>query len=438
MSTKGLRKDPAWKYAHQANPHDRNAFTCNFCGKISKGGVCRAKQHIVGGYRNVDACKNCPTHVKEEIKEYIAKKKQEKEQTKLVPNFDEAVFEDDDHGDEDVVEIGHDGKRVMTSSGSKSSNVTFQFKRKKPRHLSSGPEILFKHRKDGKMEQKTLNEELRDARCQQFTRWMYVAGIPCNGVSYPNFPILDSGQCGLEKKVEPETKSWASSSQNQFISQLGTKVKVVDPDHDESPGSHLSLSVISKFLKAQTSSPEPIIEVASPDTSETRTSHLPLTAISKFLKGIPQSPHFFQLRNYSELVKKNLISGWDRTFEEVVEQIHALKVDDFWIRVRELWKTLEELQSLGYNVLLLRRRLVELHDILVELKWCKGKIFGLKNEAEIHRREKSRLEKEIIKLQAWVGREHICIKEALREVKAMENDLPKFETVFDNLALKPL
>ena len=34
------------------------------------------KKHLVGGYRNVTVCKKCSDYVKEEIKEYMSKKKE--------------------------------------------------------------------------------------------------------------------------------------------------------------------------------------------------------------------------------------------------------------------------------------------------------------------------------------------------------------------------
>ena len=39
------KQDPAYKYAVR-DPNDKNKFTCNFCGKATNAGVCRAKQHL--------------------------------------------------------------------------------------------------------------------------------------------------------------------------------------------------------------------------------------------------------------------------------------------------------------------------------------------------------------------------------------------------------
>ncbi|KAK9186604.1 hypothetical protein WN944_017992 [Citrus x changshan-huyou] len=167
-------------------------------------------------------------------------------------------------------------------------------------------------------------------------------------------------------------------------------------------------------------------------------SPLPLTMVTRILNGIPQSPHFYQLRNYSELTRNNLISAWDRIFEETVIEIHSLQAMDFWIRAKRLWKTIEELQNLGYNVIALRRRLVDLGDIMTELKWFQFQIKGLKIKAENHKMEKSRLLSLIENMQALAKKEEDCMESKLIEATKLENELPKFDAALAKLAIKPI
>ncbi|XP_057981693.1 uncharacterized protein LOC131166995 [Malania oleifera] len=167
-------------------------------------------------------------------------------------------------------------------------------------------------------------------------------------------------------------------------------------------------------------------------------SPLQLTTVSRFLKGIPQNPHFLHLRRYSELTQKNLISGWDRTFEETVEQLQALRADNFWVNAGKLWKTMEDLQSLGYNVILLRRRLVELSEVMMELRLFKSEVLELKEKAEFHRMEKSRLGSLILSLKAKAEREQASRDGILDQVEKMEEELPVFAGNLANFALKPL
>ncbi|WCJ19812.1 hypothetical protein M5689_002087 [Euphorbia peplus] len=159
---------------------------------------------------------------------------------------------------------------------------------------------------------------------------------------------------------------------------------------------------------------------------------------SRILKGITQSPHFYPLRTHSNCARTLLISVWDRIFEEAFEQIQSLKANDVWIRCRELWKTMEELQSLGYNVIPLRRRIVELSDLTRDLKLCILGIKRLKLKAENHRTEKSRLEFEIFKLQNMARKEEEKRNRAMDEVQEIEKELPKIDAVFAKILREPL
>ena len=54
---------------------DANTIVCNYCGKIIKRGITRAKEHLVGKLGNVASCKKTPAGVVEELKGYITNKK---------------------------------------------------------------------------------------------------------------------------------------------------------------------------------------------------------------------------------------------------------------------------------------------------------------------------------------------------------------------------
>jgi hypothetical protein len=164
---------------------------------------------------------------------------------------------------------------------------------------------------------------------------------------------------------------------------------------------------------------------------------LPLIKISRVLKGIPQSPHFFQLRKYSELAREKLIAAWDQTFEDIAKEVHDLKAKDFWVKARKLWKIMEDLQGMGYNVIPIRRRLVEITEVMVGFKNSKLKIWMLKNKAEDHRMEKSRLESIVVSLQMRAEREGMNMVKLLGEVDQIEKALPNYGVLVENLAMKP-
>uniref|UniRef100_A0A0R0I4P9 BED-type domain-containing protein n=1 Tax=Glycine max TaxID=3847 RepID=A0A0R0I4P9_SOYBN len=74
-ATRKNRTKPGWKYCHPLVKEDTNTIVCNYCGKITNGGIMRAKEHLVGKLGNVASCKKTPPDVIEKLKGYIANKK---------------------------------------------------------------------------------------------------------------------------------------------------------------------------------------------------------------------------------------------------------------------------------------------------------------------------------------------------------------------------
>uniref|UniRef100_A0A0R0FZH2 BED-type domain-containing protein n=1 Tax=Glycine max TaxID=3847 RepID=A0A0R0FZH2_SOYBN len=74
-ATRKNKTDSGWKYCHTLMEGDTNTIVCNFCGKITKGGITRAKQHLIGKSGNVVACKKTPPNIVEELKKYMTTKK---------------------------------------------------------------------------------------------------------------------------------------------------------------------------------------------------------------------------------------------------------------------------------------------------------------------------------------------------------------------------
>ena len=87
QSVDSSHKDPAWFHFTKIDPNNRNDLRCNYCGKITKGGAYRAKQHLVGGFRNTRACPKVPSHIREEIKSICQKNKLIRSQFSKLPPF---------------------------------------------------------------------------------------------------------------------------------------------------------------------------------------------------------------------------------------------------------------------------------------------------------------------------------------------------------------
>ena len=93
------RKDLGWKYARLPNEQDLNTIICTFYDKVTKGGIYRHKQHLVGGHRNANKCTKCPVHARQEMKDYMNGKKNQNEQLKM---RSEDLYEDFEDIDEEV------------------------------------------------------------------------------------------------------------------------------------------------------------------------------------------------------------------------------------------------------------------------------------------------------------------------------------------------
>ncbi|KAG4940713.1 hypothetical protein JHK82_044389 [Glycine max] len=74
-ATRKNKTGPGWKYCHPLVDGDTNTIVCNFCEKITKGGITRAKEHLIGKSGNVESCQKTPPNVVKELKEYMANKK---------------------------------------------------------------------------------------------------------------------------------------------------------------------------------------------------------------------------------------------------------------------------------------------------------------------------------------------------------------------------
>ncbi|KAH0634852.1 hypothetical protein KY284_037638 [Solanum tuberosum] len=92
--------DPGWKYGKRTSETNRAAVECNFCKKVTNGGIFGHKQHMIGTCRDVSQCEQCPDVVREEMKKYVDEKKEQKRQALLQSD----VTNIDDDKDEDMEE----------------------------------------------------------------------------------------------------------------------------------------------------------------------------------------------------------------------------------------------------------------------------------------------------------------------------------------------
>ncbi|KAJ0685123.1 putative transcription factor/ chromatin remodeling BED-type(Zn) family [Helianthus annuus] len=161
--------DPSRKYGTQ-DPNCRTNISCNFCGKMCKGGVYRLKQHLIGGFKNVVDCTKCPAHVRDEMLTYMQQKQMSKVENVMNGRIGGNFVDLDDEIDEEEEEL------------------QANYKPKKPR-VKGLMNMHFNSVRSPK--QQTMNEickkELRKNACKEISRWFLDAGLPYNAVNYASF-----------------------------------------------------------------------------------------------------------------------------------------------------------------------------------------------------------------------------------------------------------
>jgi len=93
------RSDPSWKHCHLMDESNLNTTIYNYCGKVMKGGVTRAKEHIMAKKGNVAACTKTPKNVRKELYK-LYKEKADNSSINL-----RYTVANDNHESEDEVEI---------------------------------------------------------------------------------------------------------------------------------------------------------------------------------------------------------------------------------------------------------------------------------------------------------------------------------------------
>lgn len=155
---KGLQQSPKWKYSHLLHEQEFNGLQngnilvyymnmnstlmCIFCDKVTKGGIYRSKQHLVGGYRNVNKHTKCLEHVREEIKDYASTQKSKNEQMNMKNQNANEDFDEEIDSRIGVTHISSGGSNRVGSFGK-----TMQSSLKRPRQIGLMDHFFTPHAK---------------------------------------------------------------------------------------------------------------------------------------------------------------------------------------------------------------------------------------------------------------------------------------------------
>ncbi|XP_020979180.1 uncharacterized protein LOC110271879 [Arachis ipaensis] len=195
-AVRATRIDPGWKYVTAVEEGNTNDTIYNFCGKITKGGITRAKEHLMIKPGNVAGCKMVPKDVIAELWEFYNQKKNRGRQSSTPASTEEqsvnvreldldslgfGLSEEDAQG---IDEIPNPTPMAAARGGASSMRGPMDLYMKRP-------ETAIARNKKEKLRQQNIKEACNKEAVRRvhryIARWFYQAGIPLNPVRLKSF-----------------------------------------------------------------------------------------------------------------------------------------------------------------------------------------------------------------------------------------------------------
>ncbi|XP_058005440.1 uncharacterized protein LOC131181402 [Hevea brasiliensis] len=117
-TTSSRRTDPGWAHIIEVSENNTNDLQCMYCMKVYKGRVNRIKKHLTGGCKNIVRYSKYPKDVRNQMQEFIIKKREQKSvmNMKRPPEFDdvEVLGIDENQEEEELMQEISSRKRRQT------------------------------------------------------------------------------------------------------------------------------------------------------------------------------------------------------------------------------------------------------------------------------------------------------------------------------------
>jgi len=191
--------DPGWKYGFWPTIGNRDVVQCCLCDRRITGGITRLKEHLVGGYGDVQKCVKTTTTIAREMQDAMKKKKRP-----LVLDDEEG----EQQGEDDVIVLTEESQDVARSivhpssgTAAKRKQSTLKFSApKEPSTKSVGSmlrrtptEVVEERHSKGpsqiSIQASMRTKEEREAVNLEWARFFYECGIPFNAVNSRQFEI---------------------------------------------------------------------------------------------------------------------------------------------------------------------------------------------------------------------------------------------------------
>ncbi|XP_057418793.1 uncharacterized protein LOC130713003 [Lotus japonicus] len=179
------RADPGWKFCKPYDAHDTSRCICNFCGKMTKGGITRMKEHLMAKPGNVAPCPKCPKEVRDELWAILNDKK--KKDSEAYERVRLNLLDDDClRGDSDEERAMDEGLEIATRENKNKKVLKGQI----DMYLQK-PESAIAKKKNEKLRQESIRascDKESTARVHQYiARFWYQAGLSFNMVKLQSF-----------------------------------------------------------------------------------------------------------------------------------------------------------------------------------------------------------------------------------------------------------
>ncbi|GKV13629.1 hypothetical protein SLEP1_g24618 [Rubroshorea leprosula] len=192
-----------WKYNKLQDPNNSSRVVCNFCNKVTTGGITRAKRHQIGIKGDVAPCPKCPPAVREELwvnlQQKTTTKKLEKEM--FMSSCGTVDLEEEDEEEEFMPR-----ESTLTIGGRSKKAKIGQHKGPMDLYMYQKPEETLKKRKLEKCRQSSIkdsNKELRAETIQYIARFFYQNGISFNVARSESFKLMVEAIGQYGKNLKP-------------------------------------------------------------------------------------------------------------------------------------------------------------------------------------------------------------------------------------------
>ncbi|CAH9122599.1 unnamed protein product [Cuscuta epithymum] len=206
-SRKPKSDDPGWEFGFWPDKNNRDLVECALCGRQVHSGVKRLKQHLVGGYGDVEKCAKTTAEIRTKIGNYMKSKMKNK-----MPVPVELDDEDDELDEDHVTQVSSRASSIhpVPSSGTaikrkRVAQATLKFQHSLPKSgkptnsvasmIRKSPEEVIEERHSQGKSQQTLEgctrskEEVKKVH-GHIADFFYENGIPFNAANSRSYEIM--------------------------------------------------------------------------------------------------------------------------------------------------------------------------------------------------------------------------------------------------------